>query len=140
VKETASPSSWPLGVSTIGHLGSEQRIIMSYHSSLSISAMLLLLVRVGTEPCVAQNSPPVRIYPKACSQEERLQLGNGNSPRPSSPSKDQTLSEKLDQTEGVICPPPGIDSEIVAPPPGGGITPVIPPPGSPGGDPTVRPK
>jgi len=101
---------------------------------------LLLLVIVVTEPCAAQNSPSALIDPKACSEEQRLQLGNGNSPRPSSPSKDQTLSEKLDRTEGVICPPPRVDPEIVAPAPGGGITPVVPPPGSPGGDPTVRPK
>ena len=53
---------------------------------------------------------------------------------------DQSLSDKLAQSEGVICPPRGVDPAIAEPPPGGGLTPVIPPPGSPGGDPTVRPK
>jgi len=50
------------------------------------------------------------------------------------------LSDKLSKSEGVICPPRGLDPEIAMPPPGGGVTPVIPPPGSPGGDPSVRPK
>ena len=42
----------------------------------------------------------------------------------------KTLSEKLDQTAGVICPP-DIDPAIKAPTPNAGNTPVIPPPGSP---------
>jgi hypothetical protein len=51
----------------------------------------------------------------------------------------QTLSQKLDQTNGVICPP-DIDPAMKAPTPDGGKTPVIPPPGSPGGNPQVQPK
>jgi hypothetical protein len=51
----------------------------------------------------------------------------------------QTLSEKLDETKGVICPP-DVDPGMKAPTPKTGNTPVIPPPGSPGGDPTVNPK
>jgi hypothetical protein len=52
----------------------------------------------------------------------------------------QTLSEKLGQTHGVICPP-DIDPKMHAPPPAhGDKMPVIPPPGSPGGDPNVVPK
>ena len=51
---------------------------------------------------------------KTCSQQERA---------------NKTLSEKLDQTAGVICPP-DIDPAIKAPTPNAGKTPVIPPPGS----------
>ena len=51
----------------------------------------------------------------------------------------QTLSEKLEQTDGVLCPP-DVDPDIRAPTPQSGPMPVIPPPGSPGGDPSVRPK
>ena len=51
----------------------------------------------------------------------------------------QTLSEKLGQTHGVICPP-DIDRGMKAPTPDAGKTPVIPPPGSPGGNPNVQPK
>ena len=59
---------------------------------------------------------------KACTEQER---------------NNQTLSEKLGQTHGVICPP---DIEMKAPTPDAGKTPVIPPPGSPGGNPNVQPK
>jgi hypothetical protein len=51
----------------------------------------------------------------------------------------KTLSDKLDQGGGVICPP-DVDPGIKAPAPETGKTPVIPPPGSPGGDPNVQPK
>ncbi|MBR0970451.1 MULTISPECIES: hypothetical protein [Bradyrhizobium] len=53
----------------------------------------------------------------------------------------EPLGDKLAKTDGVLCPPSGVDPEMHAPTPEtGGNTPVIPPPGSPGGDPTVRPK
>ena len=61
---------------------------------------------------------------RACSQQERAS---------------KTLSEKLDQTAGVICPP-DVDPAIKVPTPNAGKTPVIPPPGSPGGDQSVQPK
>jgi|SRR5260370_30188071 hypothetical protein len=76
------------------------------------------------------------VDPKACSDEQRLKLDDKNAPR--DPSK-QSLSEKLDRTEGVICPP-DVDPEIKAPTPNVGKTPIVPPPGSPGGDPNIRPK
>ena len=52
----------------------------------------------------------------------------------------EPLSDRLARSDGVLCPPAGVDPEIRAPTPDVGDTPVIPPPGSPGGDPTVRPK
>jgi hypothetical protein len=52
----------------------------------------------------------------------------------------EPLGDKLARSNGVLCPPAGIDPEIRAPTPDAGKTPVIPPPGSPGGDPNVRPK
>ena len=52
----------------------------------------------------------------------------------------EPLGDKLARSDGVLCPPPGIDPEMRAPAPDTGKTPVIPPPGSPGGDPTIRPK
>ena len=52
----------------------------------------------------------------------------------------EPLGDKLAKSDGVLCPPAGVDPEIRAPTPEGGKMPVIPPPGSPGGDPNVRPK
>ena len=52
----------------------------------------------------------------------------------------EPLGDKLARSDGVLCPPAGVDPEMRAPAPDTGKTPVIPPPGSPGGDPTIRPK
>ena len=52
----------------------------------------------------------------------------------------EPLSDKLAKSDGVLCPPSGVDTEMHVPTPNAGTTPVLPPPGSPGGDQTVRPK
>jgi hypothetical protein len=52
----------------------------------------------------------------------------------------EPLGDKLARSDGVLCPPSGVDPEIRAPTPDTGNTPVIPPPGGPGGDLSVRPK
>ena len=52
----------------------------------------------------------------------------------------EPLSDRLAKSDGVLCPPPGVDPEIRAPTPDAGNTPVIRPPGSPGGNPDIRPK
>src|ERR1700723_2960051 len=52
----------------------------------------------------------------------------------------EPLGDKLARSDGVLCPPAGVDPQMHAPTPDTGNTPVIPPPGSPGGDPTIRPK
>ena len=52
----------------------------------------------------------------------------------------EPLTDKLAKSDGVLCPPAGVDPEIHAPTPDAGNTPVIPPPGSPGGNPNIRPK
>jgi hypothetical protein len=101
--------------------------------SFAILAFLLVLAW----PCRAQpGDDPQMVDPKACADRQRLPLENKDSPR--DPSK-QSLSEKLDRTEGVICPP-NVDPDMRAPAPNIGNTPIIPPPGSPGGNPNVRPK
>jgi len=53
---------------------------------------------------------------------------------------DQNLSDRLAQSNGVICPPNNVDPDMKTPAPNAGKMPVIPPPGSPGGDPNVQPK
>jgi hypothetical protein len=53
--------------------------------------------------------------------------------------RDQTLSERLDRSGGVIHPPGNVDPEMrVTPPATGDKMPVVPAPGSPGGDPSVK--
>jgi hypothetical protein len=54
----------------------------------------------------------------------------------------QSLSDKLDKSGGVIKPPADVDPKMAtpAPVPNPNSTPVIPPPGSPGGNPDVKPK
>ena len=73
--------------------------------------------------------------------------GAGSAAQPTKPdSKPQdgkTLSEKLDEGNGVIVPPEAhIDEgiKVPAPDPNPGTTRVIAPPGSPGGDQSVEPK
>jgi hypothetical protein len=113
----------------------------------SCAAALLLLL--GVQPCAAHNNQrppstapesgvPQARDPKACSDDQRLQAG----PEAAQPmgAGNQTLSEKLAKTDGVLCPPSNVDPDIKAPTPQAGRMPVIPPPGSPGGDQSVRPK
>jgi hypothetical protein len=51
----------------------------------------------------------------------------------------QPLGQKLNQSNGVICPP-DVDPAMKAPTPKTGDPSVIPPPDSPGGDQSVQPK
>ncbi len=74
----------------------------------------------------AQSAQAQTVDPKACSNAVT------NAPN-------QSLSDKLSQTNGVICPP-SVDPGIKAPAPDAGKMPIIPPPGSPGGDQSVQPK
>jgi hypothetical protein len=111
-------------------------------------ALAWLCCALAVSPAAAQSPPsgkppeapvsPPRIDTKACADERRATIGSGDTLQ--APHPDATTSDRLAQTDGVICPPPDIDPNIRAPAPGGGTTPVIPPPGSPGGDPNVKPK
>ena len=91
---------------------------------LAVLAIVLAVTSTAmTSTALAQAQP---VDPKACSEAARNSSG-------------QSLSDKLNQSNGVICPP-NVDPGIKAPTPQAGKTPVIPPPGSPGGDPSVQPK
>jgi len=96
------------------------------------------------EPSPLPKAPPEIPAPsnaesKACAQQ-RLVLGPDGKPE-TQETTGQSLSEQLARSDGVICPPADVDTDIKAPtPPTGNNMPVIPPPGSPGGDPSIRPK
>jgi hypothetical protein len=82
-------------------------------------------------PAPASDCAPTKpVPPRGTIALEGSTTGQGAEP----------LGDKLARSDGVLCPPSGIDPEIRAPTPDTGNTPVIPPPGSPGGDPNVRPK
>jgi hypothetical protein len=76
----------------------------------------------------------------AASAQAQAQTPSGDQKPCAQPGdSSKTLSDKLDQGGGVICPP-NVDPGIKTPAPETGKMPVIPPPGSPGGDPKVQPK
>lgn len=107
---------------------------------------ILVLGVIGAVACssfaAAQNTPstpppnalPGNVAP-ACPPDVK-----GNAPTIGSGNPNSNLSDKLADSNGVICPPAGVDPDIRVRPREGGDIIIIPPPGSPGGDPTVQPK
>jgi hypothetical protein len=82
-------------------------------------------------PASANNCAPMQpVAPRGTIAPEGTTTGQSSEP----------LADRLAKSDGVLCPPAGIDPEIHAPTPDAGNTPVIPPPGSPGGNPDIRPK
>jgi hypothetical protein len=88
----------------------------------------------------AQTAPPPARAVNCAPMSPTPQQGSVMPEGTTTGQRAEPLSDKLARSDGVLCPPPGIDPEIRAPTPETGNTPVIPPPGSPGGDPTIRPK
>ncbi len=88
----------------------------------------------------AQTAPPPVRATHCVPMPPTSQHGSVSPEGTTTGQRAEPLSDKLARSDGVLCPPAGVDPEIRAPTPETGNTPVIPPPGSPGGDPTVRPK
>jgi hypothetical protein len=89
----------------------------------------------------AQTAPPAPARASECTPTQPApQRGTIAPEGTTTGQRSEPLGDKLARTDGVLCPPAGVDPEIRAPTPDTGNTPVIPPPGSPGGDPNVRPK
>ena len=80
----------------------------------------------------SQNCVPTQAVPNGGTIAPRGNSTTGQAP--------ETLGDRLAKSDGVLCPPTGIDPGMHTPAPNTGSMQVIPPPGSPGGDPTVRPK
>jgi hypothetical protein len=78
--------------------------------------------------------------PPSAAPPQAPECQRGTAPTLGETTGSATLSDRLSQSKGIICPPAGVDPGIAAPPVGGGVTPVIPPPGTPGGDPFIVPK
>ncbi len=116
------------------------RMIRLAALSLTVLSPALAVAQAPPAP-----QPPVaprteQLDSKACSPSDtQTTVGQGGDLQMQQKSS-RDLSDKLARSDGVICPPGRVDSEIHAPTPPGGAMPVIPPPGSPGGDPSVKPK
>jgi hypothetical protein len=112
--------------------------------------LCLLMAASGTSAAQAppaRATPPAQTAPPAPERATNCAPMRSEQPRgtvaPGATTTGQStepLGDKLAKSDGVLCPPSGVDPEMRAPTPEGGNTPVIPPPGSPGGDAAVRPK
>src|SRR3981189_720509 len=89
----------------------------------------------------AQTAPPAVARANDCAPMQPVPPRGPLAPEATRPGQGaEPLGDKLARSDGVLCPPSGVDPEIRAPTPDTGNTPVIPPPGSPGGAPAIRPK
>jgi len=105
--------------------------LMAVGLVIAPSAML-----AQTAPKPLPSAPPEVMEPPSEHPAPTPDPSTGGS-KPEAP-----LTEKLDEGEGVLEPPRGIDPEIEKKVPDDieGRTPVIPPPGEPGGQSNVQPK
>jgi hypothetical protein len=121
---------------------------MTIKRFLHFSCVLMVTTRAaiaqappGPATPQAQTATPAPVASTNCGPTKPVPPRGTIAPEGSTNSQAaEPLGDKLAKSDGVLCPPAGVDPEIRAPTPNAGNTPVIPPPGSPGGDPTVRPK
>ena len=108
------------------------------HRYVIASASVLLL---GTGIAVAQTTPARQgpAQPNGTAQAP-CTPGTGSGGTVGSGGSSSNLSDKLANSNGVICPPTNVDPEMQKSAPGGGKMKVIPPPGAPGGDQNTIPK
>ena len=114
-----------------------------YLSCLLIAASGVAVAQAppGSATPPAQTAPPSPLHVANCAPMETPPRSGLVVPEGTTTGqRAEPLGDKLARSDGVLCPPAGIDPAIRAPTPDTGNTPVIPPPGSPGGDPSVRPK
>jgi hypothetical protein len=117
------------------------------------NCLFLPLMIVAASGVAFAQAPPTAVTPPAqtappppprgaanCAPTESTPQGNIAPQGATAGQRAEPLGDKLARSDGVLCPPAGVDPAIRAPTPDAGNTPVIPPPGSPGGDPTIRPK
>jgi hypothetical protein len=112
---------------------------------LTLSAILALAAAHAQAPPapvtpMAETAAPEPQRPADCSPMKPGPRGPNTSEGTTTGQASEALGDKLAKSNGVLCPPSGVDPEMRAPTPDTGSTPVIPPPGSPGGNPNVQPK
>jgi hypothetical protein len=121
--------------------------MQSKHSLILASVLIAASGMASAQAPPAPATPPAQTAPPApdraanCTPMQPVAPRGTIAPEGSTTGRPaEPLGDKLARSDGVLCPPAGVDPEIRAPTPDGGNMPVIPPPGSPGGDPSVRPK
>jgi len=113
---------------------------MSFGSPQHWFVLAFVTFAIGLSPTSIRAQTPAPTMPTPDSStpvDPRQDPRSTGSPRPG-----ETLSDRLERTEGVIRPPSDLSPGMaVRPPvPNPGTTPILPPPGSPGGNPDVTPK
>jgi len=106
------------------------RLMLPYLASIG------LVLQMAGSGASAQNAPD--------QQNPRTQTAPQDPRSTQSDSRPgETLSERLDRSDGVIRPPATVTPDMPQarpPAPDPRTTPVIPPPGTPGGNPQIQPK
>jgi hypothetical protein len=121
---------------------------MAIKSALLISCVMMVAADVaGAQAPPSTATPPAKTAPPSpdravnCAPMQPAPHSGIAAPEGTTTGqRPEPLGDRLARSDGVLCPPPGVDPEMHAPAPDTGKTPVIPPPGSPGGDPSIRPK
>jgi hypothetical protein len=121
---------------------------MRINRTFALSCVLMMApVVAAAQAPPAPATPPAQTAPPApgrtaanCAPQQPSHPGTAVPEGTTTGQAREPLGDKLARSDGVLCPPAGVDPEMRAPTPPGGNTPVIPPPGSPGGDPSLRPK
>jgi len=107
-------------------------------SLISFCVLMAASGAAAAEAPPAQTAPPE--HASDCAPMPSAPRPGTMAPQDTTGQVREPLGDRLARSDGVLCPPVGVDPQMRAPIPDAGNTPVIPPPGSPGGDPSVRPK
>jgi hypothetical protein len=121
--------------------------MQSKHSLLLLSLLIAAPGAASAQAPTTPTTPPAQTAPPAPALASDCAPTKLVPPRgtialegSTTGQRAEPLGDKLARSDGVLCPPSGVDPEIRAPTPETGDTPVVPPPGGPGGNPNVRPK
>jgi len=109
----------------------------------ALPLVLTALLGLGSGGAVAQIAPGDPAGNQTIPEKDLSRPADGGTQKENATSDgNQSLSDKLDKSGGVIKPVEGVDPKIVqpAPVPNPNSTPVIPPAGTPGGPPGPEPK
>jgi hypothetical protein len=100
--------------------------------SITLASVVLFSLGVGVAAAQTNSATPNTTAQGCTPTGDNATVGSAQ------PGND--LSDKLAHSNGVLCPPSGVDPAMRVPPPQGGALRVVPPPGTPGGDQNTIPK